>query len=107
MKLTWKVSKSVSAPCPDYTPNPYTGEYPSFHCAVIHYETITENKDRYFKTKKEAQDFADKAPWNCSDFRLDGKLLKDNRPKEIYTDLSNGSSTAIINVSANNLVTTE
>ncbi len=75
--LTWKVNKTVPAECPDYKPDPYTGEYPSTHCLVLHFETITKEKSLSFLNKKEAEEFAKKAPSSCYDFRLNGKLLKD------------------------------
>ena len=42
--LTWKVDETIPTACPDYVPDPYTGEYPSTHCLVYHCKTITENK---------------------------------------------------------------
>jgi len=89
-KLTWKVDKTIPTACPDYKPDPYTGEYPIYHCAVYHYETITENMSKEFSTDKEAKDFASKAPLSCYDFHINGKLLKDKRKKpdtKFYTGL--------------------
>lgn len=77
--LTWKVDKTVPTQCPDYVPDPYTGQYPSYHCAVYHCKTVTEERTAEFATLKEAQQFADKAPLSCYDFKLNGKLLKDKR----------------------------
>ena len=82
-KLTWKVDKTIPTACPDYVPDPYTGECPSFHCSVYHCKTITENKSSEFSTEKEAKDFADKAPYSCYDFALDGVFLEDKRPPNI------------------------
>lgn len=79
--LTWKVSKTVPTACPDYTLDPYTGEYPSFHCAVYHCTTVTEEKHRGFETKKEALAFASGAPSSCNSFALNGKEIRDTRPK--------------------------
>jgi len=79
--LTWKVDKTIPTACPDYKPDPYTGEYPSFHCAVYHSTTITEERTAEFSSEKEAKDFASKAPLSCYDFKLNGKLLKDKRKK--------------------------
>jgi len=79
--LTWKVDKIIPTPCPDYVPDPYTGEYPSFHCLVYHCKTITETRTKEFSTKKEAVEFAEKAPYSCYDFCLDGWLLEDKREK--------------------------
>ena len=73
--LTWKVSGHRPAPCPDYTPDPYTGQYPMMRCAVYHFETYTESKVREFETEQLAKDFASKAPQSCFDFKLDGKDL--------------------------------
>lgn len=86
--LTWKVDKTIPTACPDYKPDPYTGEYPSTHCLVYHSTTITEDRTAEFSTKKEAQDFAFKAPLSCYDFKLNGKLLKDKRKKPSQTDFS-------------------
>lgn len=80
-KLTWKVSKTIQTECPDYKPDPYTGEYPSIHCLVFHCKTIVEDRIAEFETKKEAQEFADKAPPSCYDFIFDGELLEDKRKK--------------------------
>lgn len=70
-KVSWKVTKTVPAPCPDYRPDPYTGDFPQFHCAVYHTQTITEEKSAEFATKEEAEEFIKKAPQNCTDFLLD------------------------------------
>src|SRR3990167_2183906 len=77
--LTWKVDKTIPTDCPDYVPDSYTGKYPTFHCLVYHSKTITEDKTAEFKTNKEAEEFASKAPQSCYDFKLNGKLLKDKR----------------------------
>lgn len=101
--LTWKVAKTIPTACPDYQPDPYTGEYPSFHCAVYHCETVTETKSAEFETTKEAQEFADKAPLSCYDFRLNGKLLKDKRqrPGSTTIDIRNNSNTFLSGGSGN------
>lgn len=79
--LTWKVDKTIPIPCPDYKPDPYTGEYPSTHCLVYHCKTITENRTAEFETDKEAQDFIDKAPLSCYEFKLNGELVEDKRER--------------------------
>jgi len=81
MILTWKVDRTIPIPCPDYEPDPYTGEYPSVHCLVYHCKTITEDKIAEFATDKEAKDFASKAPDSCYNFCLNGKPLKDKRKR--------------------------
>ena len=93
--LSWKVDKTVPTACPDYKPDPYTGEYPTTHCLVYHYTTITEDRTAEFATDKEAKDFANKAPLSCYNFRLNGKLLKDKRKKPegiFYTKLAGDSA---------------
>lgn len=90
--LTWKVSKTIPTACPDYKPDPYTGEYPSMHCLVYHCETITENKSAEFSTEKEAKDFADKAPHSCYDFALDGVILEDKRPPKKVDNITYGTT---------------
>ena len=77
--LTWKVSKTIPTVCPDYQPDPYTGEYPMMHCLVYHCKTITEDKTAEFEMNKEAEEFALKAPQSCYDFKLNGKPLKNKR----------------------------
>lgn len=82
MKLTWIVNKTIPTSCPDYTPDTYTGEYPSMQCLVYHCKTVTEHKEFDFETREEAEKFTEQAPYSCSEFRLDGKLLEDKRPKQ-------------------------
>jgi len=89
--LTWKVDKTIPTACPDYVPDPYTGEYPSFHCAVYHCMTITENKSAEFATQDEALQFAAKAPQSCYEFKLNGELIEDTRPRpQNITEISVG-----------------
>ena len=97
--LTWKVDKTIPTACPDYQPDPYTGEYPSFHCLVYHCKTITEDKTAEFPTEKEAKEFTNKAPLSCYDFKLNGKLLKDKRkkPDTIFYNGLTGNGTTTIN----------
>jgi len=63
--LTWKVSKTVPTACPDFKPDPYTGELPSTHCLVYHCETVTEKRSAVFATQEEADLFKKNAPSNC------------------------------------------
>lgn len=61
-KVTWKVTKSVPTSCPDFKPDPYTGEYPSYHCAVYHCEQVTTDMSKEFETVQEALNFMSQAP---------------------------------------------
>lgn len=96
--LTWKVDKTIPTACPDYVPDPYTGEYPMTHCLVYHCKTITEDKSAELSNDKEAKDFASKAPDSCYDFRLNGKLLKDKRKRAESITISNLDITSGSNV---------
>ena len=60
--LTWTVSVWVSMECPDYKPDPYTGEYPSMHCLVNHGEFVAKEMTKSFETKEEAEMFMNNAP---------------------------------------------
>lgn len=94
--LTWKVYKTVPVACPDYQQDPYTGEYPSIHCLVYHSKTITESRTADFTTKKEAEDFAAKAPLSCYEFKLDGKDIEDKRERpESLMNFSGGGGTLV------------
>jgi len=90
--LTWKVDKTIPTACPDYQPDPYTGEYPMTHCLVYHSKTITEDKTAEFSSKKEAEIFAYKAPQSCYEFKLNGELLKDRREKPQYSNITIGGN---------------
>ncbi len=70
IKLTWKVSKTVSAPCPDYIPDPYTGEYPTISCCVYHTQEVTEEKSAIFDTQEKADEFIKNAPSSCSEWQF-------------------------------------
>lgn len=61
-KVTWKVNGSRPASCPDYKPDPDTGQYPSTHCDVYHQESYTEDRERSFNSRKEAEAFVNLAP---------------------------------------------
>ena len=82
--LTWKVDQQVQIPCPDYKTDPYTGEYPSFHCLVYHSKIVTKSMTKEFDSIEEAEDFANKAPFSCYDFCINGRMLKDTREKPTY-----------------------
>jgi hypothetical protein len=79
--LTWKVTYTKPTACPDYKPDPYTGQYPGTHCLVYHCETVTDSKTADFETEQKALDFASKAPTSCFNFKLDGTEIEDKRPK--------------------------
>lgn len=68
--VTWKVHKTVPGECPDYKPNPYTGEYPNVHCLVMHWKDIVESMEKEFATRQEALDFIAAAPKTCKDMVL-------------------------------------
>ena len=102
-QLTWKIDKTITTACPDYVLDPYTGEYPSTHCLVYHCKTITENKSAEFSTEKEAKDFADKAPYSCYDFVLDGITLEDKRPPKKVDNIT--YDTSLTNMTDNGTIT--
>jgi|ERR1035437_340563 hypothetical protein len=89
--LTWKVDKTIPTACPDYQPDPYTGEYPTFHCLVYHCKTITESKTAEFETEEIAKEFISKAPLSCYEFKLNGELIEDKRerPSNITIGIGN------------------
>lgn len=60
--VAWSVIVNAPAPCPDYKPNPYTGEYPSSHCLVYHTQREVKQMQESFKTRKEAEAFIAEAP---------------------------------------------
>ena len=60
--VIWTVSVWVSTSCPDFKPDPYTGEYPSMHCLVNHGKVVERDMVKQFSTLKEAQDFISSAP---------------------------------------------
>ena len=102
--LTWKVSYTRPTACPDYKPDPYTGQYPSTHCLVYHCETITESKSAEFETDEEVNNFISKAHYTCHEFKLDGRLLVDIRPQQntgmTYSTNLVGNDTTTISGSA-------
>lgn len=60
--VVWSVVVTVPTGCPDYKPDPYTGEYPSTRCAVYHCEQKTNHMEKWFATKEEAEKFIENAP---------------------------------------------
>lgn len=73
--VTWNVTLTRPIACPDYQPDPYTGEYPSTHCLVYHSEIVTEGKSVSFVTEEEAREFIRKAPESCTDFKINGETI--------------------------------
>ena len=69
-QLSWTVYKTVATYCPDYVPDPYTGEYPSTHCLVNHFKEVEEERIKTFETKEEAEYFEKNAPPSCRNFIL-------------------------------------
>lgn len=67
-QVLWKVDIQEQAPCPDYKPDPYTGAYPSTHCAVYHFRQVTRDMDKSFPTEEEADAFIAAAPAGCYGF---------------------------------------
>lgn len=67
--LTWKVDITEQTGCPDYVPDPYTGQYPTTHCLVYHYRTVTKEMGATFETEEQAEAFKKNAPSGCYDWR--------------------------------------
>lgn len=88
--VTWVFKAHVSVPCPDYKPDPYTGQYPTIMCAVAHHKLVTENRTQSFDTLKEAEIFINRAPQSCSDFHVthNGVELTIEMPPEPSTGSS-------------------
>lgn len=74
VRVEWKVKRTILAECPYYKPDIYTGEYPTFHCDVVHYKDVIDSRSQDFLTKKEAELFITKAPTNCYDFTITDKI---------------------------------
>ena len=68
--LCWKVKRTVPTECPNFKPDPYTGDYPNYHCAVYHIETIIEERSMRFEKAEELDKFRANAPSSCFDFRM-------------------------------------
>jgi len=71
MKITliWKVDVNEPVPCPDFVPDPYTGQYPSTHCLVYHFKVSTREFSKTFAGETEAAEFKKNAPQNCYDWK--------------------------------------
>ena len=60
--VSWVVSVWVSAPCPDYKPDPYTGEYPLTACLVYHGSFEDKKMEKLFESECAAEEFINNAP---------------------------------------------
>ena len=60
--VKWQITRTEPAPCPDYRPDPYTGEYPLVSCAVLHTTTTVQNMVRCFYSREEADRFIADCP---------------------------------------------
>ena len=63
--LIWFVSQWVSTSCPDFVPNPYTGEYPNNRCLALHGRTVEVRMKREFNSMEELEEFKKGAPPEC------------------------------------------
>lgn len=76
MKLTWSVTVVEPIPCPDYRPDPYTGQFQATHCAVYHCRTIQKQMEKEFSSKEEALEFKGLCKYvSVSDWKLDGEPI--------------------------------
>lgn len=71
--VTWKVKITVPTGCPDFKPDPYTGQLPAYHCAVAHFKKETLNKSAEFESQEDAELFIKNSPSSCSDFKISDK----------------------------------
>ena len=62
--VVWTIIVWVATGCPDYKPDPYTGQYPSTHCLVNHGKFEEKKMEKEFSTKEEALKFIEDAPKN-------------------------------------------
>ena len=60
--VVWIVSVWVNIPCPDWKPDPYTGQYPMVHCAVLHGKNIDREMSQTFASREAAEEFIKNAP---------------------------------------------
>lgn len=60
--VDWTYDAVVPAECPDWKPDPYTGEYPTGHCAVYHTKIERREFRRVFDTEEEVNAFTDACP---------------------------------------------
>ena len=77
----WFLMHSVQVSCPDKNPDPYTGEYSNFSCAVYHSKTIATFRHKCFETEEEAENFISKAPKDLRDKMHSVDISKDGVPK--------------------------
>jgi hypothetical protein len=68
--LQWFAFVTERAPCPDYKPDPYTGELPATHCLVSHTKRVARLMERSFLDQEAADKFIRSAPPNCHDFKI-------------------------------------
>ena len=76
--VVWTVTLWVSTPCPDYKPNPYTGEYPLVHCLVLHGKYIDKEMSAVFAGRETAEEFIKNAP---DDIRPRMRIIEDLNAK--------------------------
>lgn len=69
--LVWFVTVTVPTECPDWKPDPYTGLYPSYHCAVYHCKTETKKMEKDFASEEEAKAFVKACPDKSIKFTLE------------------------------------
>ena len=60
--LIWYVTQTIPVPCPDFKPDPYTGEYPQTICCVYHVKKEVIKMEKEFFTKVELDEFIAHAP---------------------------------------------
>ncbi len=65
--VLWLVVSTSPVECPDFKPDPYTGAYPSTHCAVYHCKETKSVLIKEFVSDIEAKGFIDAAPKNLKD----------------------------------------
>ncbi len=65
--VIWSVLVTIPISCPDFKPNPYTGEYLNTMCSVNHTDTVKRHMRAEYSTKEEALAFIDKAPKHIKD----------------------------------------
>ncbi|HEB13600.1 MAG TPA: hypothetical protein ENI13_01320 [candidate division CPR3 bacterium] len=79
--LRWKVRKTVAAACPDYKPDPYTGEYPKTHCLVMHTQEVVDDMGQEFESLEELEKFKEGAPQDiCFDWETIEGSKRSHKP---------------------------
>lgn len=73
--VKWQVTKQEPAQCPDYKPDPYTGDYPLMQCLVYHTKTVTKNMEKVFDTREEVDAFIVGSPAYLKDKMEVGQFL--------------------------------